>query len=109
MSGISIKLLDLSDKKIKTLHFTWFAFFISFMIWFSHAPLIVAIQNTFGLSEQEVKALLIMNVALTIPARIIVGMMVDKYGPRIMFSTLLVISSILCFFFAFAQTYEQLA
>ena len=72
----------------RTLHLSWFAFFLSFMVWFNHAPLMAAIQETFALSMQEVKALLIINVALTIPARIIVGMLVDKFGPRIMFSSL---------------------
>lgn len=92
----------------RTLHLTWFAFFLSFMVWFNHAPLMASIQETFALSKQEVKALLIMNVALTIPARIIVGMLVDKYGPRIMYSSLLFISSFICFFFAIADSYEML-
>lgn len=92
----------------RTLHLTWFAFFLSFMVWFNHAPLMASIQETFALSTQEVKALLIMNVALTIPARIIIGMMVDKYGPRIMYSSLLFISSFICFFFALADSYEML-
>ncbi|MDH5185360.1 MAG: MFS transporter, partial [Gammaproteobacteria bacterium] len=61
------------------------------------------------LSDQEIKALLILNVALTIPARIIVGMLVDAFGPRRMYSLLLFISSFLAFGFAFADDYEQLA
>ncbi len=92
----------------RTLHLTWFAFFLSFMVWFNHAPLMAAIQETFALSKQEVKALLIINVALTIPARIIVGMLVDKFGPRIMYSTLLFTSSFICFIFAMADSYEML-
>ncbi|MCK5002754.1 MAG: NarK family nitrate/nitrite MFS transporter [Gammaproteobacteria bacterium] len=92
----------------RTLHLTWFAFFLSFMVWFNHAPLIASIQETFALSKQEVKALLIINVALTIPARIIVGMLVDKFGPRIMYSSLLFSSSFICFFFATADSYEML-
>jgi NNP family nitrate/nitrite transporter-like MFS transporter len=48
-------------------------------------------------------------VALTIPARIVVGMLVDKYGPKIMFSMLLGISSFICFFFALADNFEQMA
>ncbi len=92
----------------RTLHLTWFAFFLSFLVWFNHAPLLASIQETFNLSTQQVKALLIMNVALTIPARIIVGMLVDKYGPRIMYSSLLFISSFICFFFAIADSYEML-
>ncbi len=92
----------------RTLHLTWFAFFLSFMVWFNHAPLMASIQATFNLSMQEVKALLIINVALTIPARIIVGILVDKYGPRIMYSSLLLSSSFICFFFASADSYEML-
>lgn len=94
--------------KTKTLHLSWFAFFISFMIWFNHAPLLSSIQSTFDLTMDEIKALLIINVALTIPARIIVGMLVDKYGPRITFSSLLFTISFICFFFALSTSYEML-
>lgn len=107
MSNQKLNLLSFTGN-IRTLHLTWFAFFISFFVWFNHAPLMASIQETFGLSQQEVKALLIMNVALTIPARIIIGMLVDKYGPRIMYSSLLFISSFICFFFALADSYLML-
>jgi len=93
---------------IRTLHLTWIAFFISFFVWFNHAPLLLSIQQTFGLSQQELKALLIVNVALTIPARIIIGMLVDKYGPRITYSALLFVSSFICFAFAMADSYQML-
>ena len=93
----------------RILHMTWFAFFISFFVWFNHAPLLASIRDTFGLTPQEVKTLLILNVALTIPARIIVGMLVDAFGPRRMYSLLLFISSFLCFGYAFAEDFEQLA
>jgi NNP family nitrate/nitrite transporter-like MFS transporter len=107
MSDTKLNLLSFTGKT-RTLHLTWFAFFLSFFVWFNHAPLIVAIQETFALSKQEVKALLIINVALTIPARIVIGMLVDKYGPRLIFSGLLLISSIICFFFAMADSYQML-
>ena len=98
-----------SEPKIRTLHLTWLAFFVSFIVWFNHAPLMAAIQETFNLSKQEVAALLILNVALTIPARIIVGMLVDKLGPRLMYSVLLAISGVLCLAFAFAESVTTLA
>ncbi|MBE9564984.1 MAG: NarK family nitrate/nitrite MFS transporter [Proteobacteria bacterium] len=94
---------------MRILHLTWFAFFLTFMIWFAHAPLMVVIRETFGLSDQEVKALLILNVAMTIPARIVVGMLVDRFGPRVMFSSILILSGLLCIAFATAQNYQQLA
>lgn len=104
-----INLLDLGDPKIRTLHLTWIAFFLTFVVWFNHAPLQPLIMESFKLTKEEWKALLTLNVALTIPARIIIGMLVDRFGPRHVFSTLLVLSGIFCAAFAFAQTYEQLA
>ncbi len=95
--------------KTRILHLTWFAFFLTFLVWFNHAPLLIAIKDSMGLSDQQIKILLILNVALTIPARIIIGMLVDAYGPRLIYSLLLFFSSFLCFFFAIADTYEMLA
>ncbi|MEN0035638.1 MAG: MFS transporter [Cellvibrio sp.] len=95
--------------KTKILHLTWMAFFVTFLVWFNHAPLLLAIQATFGLSEQQVKTLLILNVALTIPARIVVGMLVDSFGPRKIYSILLVITGFLCLFFSLATSFEMLA
>lgn len=95
--------------KTKILHLTWMAFFITFVVWFNHAPLLVAIQNTLGMTDQQVKTLLILNVALTIPARIVIGMLVDTFGPRNIYSVLLVITGLLCFFFSLATSFEMLA
>lgn len=104
-----INLFALGDPKIKTLHITWFAFFLTFMVWFNHAPLLVFMKEAFDMSTQQVKALMILNVALTIPARIIVGMLVDKIGPRKVYSALLIASGAICLAFATATSYEQLA
>jgi NNP family nitrate/nitrite transporter-like MFS transporter len=108
MSESKLNLLSFSGRT-RILHLTWFAFFLTFLVWFNHAPLLAAIRETFDLSDQQIKTLLILNVALTIPARIIVGMLVDAIGPRRMFSVLLFVSSFLCFGFALADSYEQLA
>nr|MDQ3958739.1 MFS transporter [Pseudomonadota bacterium] len=77
------------NSKVRILHLTWLAFFLSFLVWFNHAPLLAAIRESLALNEQQVKTLLILNVALTIPARILIGMLVDKFGPRIIYSVLL--------------------
>ena len=95
--------------KTKILHLTWMGFFVTFLVWFSHAPLLIAIQESLGLSDQQIKTLLILNVALTIPARIIIGMLVDLFGPRRTFSILLVITALLCFAFALSDSFEMLA
>ena len=95
--------------KMRILHLSWVAFFISFFVWFNHAPLLGMLRESMGLNDQQIKTLLILNVALTIPARIIIGMLVDAFGPRRIYSMLLFVSSFLCFGFALAQNFEQLA
>lgn len=95
--------------KMKILHLSWMAFFITFLVWFNHAPLLGAIKETFGLSTAEVKMLLTLNVAIAIPARVIIGMLTDRFGPRVVYSALLVICSVPCFAFAMADSFTQLA
>ncbi len=110
MSGTpKLNILAIKRPEIKILHMTWLAFFIGCMVWFNMAPLLGSIQDTMGLTDAQVKTLLILNLALTIPARIIIGMLVDKLGPRLTFSALLIISSLLCFAFALADSFETLA
>lgn len=95
--------------KMKILHLSWIAFFITFVVWFNHAPMLAAIAKTFGITMAQVKTLLILNVALTIPARIVIGMVTDKFGPKNTYAFLLFVSSFPCFWFAFATDFAQLA
>lgn len=109
MASFELNLLDLRAGKIRTLHFAWVAFFLTFVVWFNHAPLLAYIRESLQLSDQQVKALLTLNVALTIPARIAIGMLIDRFGPRDVYTGLLVAGAFLCFAFASAQSFEQLA
>lgn len=109
MSTSHFNPLDISQASIRTLHLTWFAFFLTFVVWFSHAPMKPLIMESFNMSIEQWKALLILNVALTIPARIVIGILVDKFGPRSVYSGLLVFSGGLCLAFAAARSFEQLA
>ncbi|MCP4954297.1 MAG: NarK family nitrate/nitrite MFS transporter [Photobacterium aquimaris] len=95
--------------KMKILHISWLAFFITFMVWFNFAPLLQAVKTSLGLTTEQIKTLLILNVALTIPARVVVGMLTDRYGPRLVYSLLLILCAIPCFVFAFSTTFMQAA
>jgi NNP family nitrate/nitrite transporter-like MFS transporter len=81
------------------------AFFITFVIWFNLPPLALEM----GLSIDEIKKLLLINIALTIPARIFIGFLVDRFGSRIVYTVLLNIIGILAILFTFATTYEWMA
>lgn len=102
-------LFDFSKANIRTLHLTWLAFFVSFMVWFAHAPLMPFIRDALQLTDLQTKVLLILNVAMTIPARILVGMLVDRYGPRILFSAILILGGLISMAFALSGSFEQLA
>ncbi len=109
MSSDRLNVLAFSQPPVRILHFTWFAFFLTFVMWFAHAPMKPFIVDAFNLTNDQWKALLTLNVALTIPARIVIGMLVDRYGPRAVFSLLLALSAFVCWGFAFSTSYEQLA
>ncbi|NEO56434.1 MAG: MFS transporter [Okeania sp. SIO3B5] len=94
--------------RYRTLHLTWFAFFLSFVVWFNLAPLETTIQEDFGLEGPQMGTLRICNLALTVPARIIIGMLLDRYGPRITYSVLLMYAAIPCIGCALAQNFNQL-
>jgi MFS transporter, NNP family, nitrate/nitrite transporter len=109
MDSEKFKLFDFSQEKVRVLHYTWIAFFLTFFVWFNMAPLKTAMVESFDfLTGKNFKALLLCNVALTIPARIVVGALVDKYGPRVIFSGLMVVSVIPGLFFAFGDSFTQL-
>jgi NNP family nitrate/nitrite transporter-like MFS transporter len=90
------------------LHLTWFAFFLTFVVWFNFPPFATTIGQDFGLEPAQLGTIGLCNVALTVPARIIIGMLLDKYGPRLTYSVLLVYAVIPCMIFATAQTFNQL-
>ncbi len=113
MSDISssdkFNIFAFKQANIRTLHITWFAFFMTFVVWLGLGPIMPFISEALSLTDQQAKVLLILNVAMTIPSRIIVGMLVDKFGPRIMFSSILILGGLISIAFAWANSYETLA
>ncbi|TAF04610.1 MAG: NarK family nitrate/nitrite MFS transporter [Nostocales cyanobacterium] len=94
--------------RYRILHQTWFAFFLTFVCWFNFAPFATTIGKELHLAPEQVKTLGICNLALTIPARIIIGMLLDKFGPRITYSILLMFAAIPCLATSLSQDFNQL-
>jgi MFS transporter, NNP family, nitrate/nitrite transporter len=102
-------LFIIKNREIRALHLTWIAFFICFYVWFNMAPLASSIlRSADWLTRDDLRLFAIANVALTIPARILVGMALDKWGPRRVFSVLMVLMAIPTLVFAFGTSREQL-
>jgi MFS transporter, NNP family, nitrate/nitrite transporter len=102
-------LFRFKNREIKALHLTWIAFFMCFYVWFNMAPLASSMLKTADwLTKDDIRLFAIANVALTIPARILVGMALDRFGPRRVFSILMVLMAVPTLFFAFGDSKEQL-
>jgi MFS transporter, NNP family, nitrate/nitrite transporter len=92
----------------RILHLTWFAFFLTFVAWFSFAPFATTAAKQLNLLPIQLKVLAICNIALTIPARIVVGMVLDRFGPRRTYAGLLMFAALPCLTTALSQNFDHL-
>lgn len=89
-----IKLCNFSRPHMRAFHCSWFSFFTAFFVWFAIAPLLPEIKKTLGLSKQDIWTSNIVSVASTIVMRFVVGPGCDKWGPRNLFSAVLVYGAV---------------
>ena len=94
--------------KYRILHLTWIAFFLSFVVWFNYAPFANTIAEQLGLTDAEKKTIALCNVALTIPARIFIGMALDRWGPRRVYAVILMFAVIPNTVFALSSSFSTL-
>ena len=91
---------------MRAFHMTWLAFFVCFFAWFAVAPLMPIIRGEFKLTPDQVANINIAAIGITIIARMIIGPMCDRYGPRRTYTALLAFGAIPVVGIAFAQSYE---
>lgn len=101
-------LFNFGRADVVALHKTWVAFFITFYVWFNMAPLATTIMKDTGLTLDQLKVLAICNVALTVPMRVVVGMLCDRIGPRKTFCIVMWAMAFPCIWFAFASSYTEM-
>ncbi len=77
-----IKIHSFKRPHMRNFHFSWMSFFLAFLVWFSFAPLMSEIKATLKLSKNDVWYSNIASVAGTVTARIIIGPLLDQYGPK---------------------------
>ena len=92
--AVRLQLLSLSTPQMRAFHTTWFAFFLCFFAWFGIAPLMNVIREEMALTKGQVGWCIIGSVAATIVARLILGWLCDRIGPRISYAWLLILGSI---------------
>jgi NNP family nitrate/nitrite transporter-like MFS transporter len=89
-----IRLFSFSSPQMRAFHMTWFAFFLCFFAWFGIAPLMKVIREEMSLTKDEVGWCIIGSVAVTILARLFVGWLCDRVGPRLAYTWLLILGSL---------------
>jgi MFS transporter, NNP family, nitrate/nitrite transporter len=80
--------------QIRAFHMTWFAFFLCFFAWFGIAPLMAVVRDELSLTKEQVGWSIIASVAITILARLTIGWMCDRFGPRLSYTWLLILGSL---------------
>src|SRR4051812_26394575 len=90
------------------LNLTWVAFFLTFVVWYNLGAFKSTIARVLHLTAQQSDVLLLCNLALTIPARILVGRLVDRFGPRKVYSWMLALAATPCLAVAFSNQFWQL-
>lgn len=86
---------SLRSVQMRTFHLSWLAFFICFFGWFSHAPLLPAtIGPDLGLTASQKITAFIASVGITIVARVLIGYLCDRIGPRKSYVYLLVFGAV---------------
>lgn len=94
--------------RYRILHLTWCAFFLTFVVWFNYAPFTKVIGEQLDLSDAQQKTIGLCNVALTVPARLFVGMALDRWGPRRVYGAILLFAAVPNTLFAFATSFEAM-
>ena len=100
-------MFDFNRDQKAILHLTWIAFFLTFVSWFNMAPFNTTLQAVAGLTSDQVKLLMICNVALTIPARIVIGSLVDRSGPKKVFTGLLIFTGAVSIYFSLSTSFGE--
>ncbi len=105
--AVKINLFDFKSPQMRAFHMAWFAFFLCFLSWFGIAPLMVVVRDELSLSKAQIGNAIIASVSVTIFARLLVGWLCDKLGPRICYTVLLLLGSFPVMLIGFADSYES--
>jgi NNP family nitrate/nitrite transporter-like MFS transporter len=94
MKANRIDLLSFKTPAMRAFHVTWISFFLCFFGWFGVAPLMPIVRKELGLTSEQIGNVLIASVAATVLARLGVGWLCDRFGPRRVYAGLLLIGAI---------------
>src|SRR5262249_38725972 len=89
-----ISLLTFATPQMRAFHMSWIAFFLCFFAWFGIAPLMSVVRDEMHFTKDQIGWCVIGSVAITIVARLVVGRLCDRFGPRLTYTWLLLVGSL---------------
>src|SRR5690606_4406426 len=102
-----IDLLDWKTPPMRAFHITWITFFVCFFGWFGIAPLMPVVRSDLGLTQAQIGNIIIASVSITIFARLLIGWLCDRIGPRITYTVLLIAGSFPVMLIGLSNSYES--
>ena len=101
-----IRLFSIASPQMRAFHMSWLAFFLCFFAWFGIAPLMKIVREEMDLTKQQIGWCIIGSVAITVLARLFIGWLCDRIGPRLAYTWLLILGAIPVMGIGLAQNFE---
>jgi len=102
-----LDLLNFKTPAMRAFHVTWVSFFLCFFGWFGVAPLMPIIRKELNLTGEQIGNIVIASVAATVLARLGVGWLCDRFGPRRVYAGLLALGALPVMGIGLAKDYES--
>ncbi|KAF8936188.1 High-affinity nitrate transporter 2.1 [Haplosporangium gracile] len=90
----NIKLFSFARPHMRAMQLSWLSFFIAFIGWFAIPPLMPTIKTDLKLTPSQISDANLTSVSATILARLTIGPLCDRYGPRKAMASLLLVGAI---------------
>ncbi|KIM31986.1 hypothetical protein M408DRAFT_318374 [Serendipita vermifera MAFF 305830] len=91
----NLPILNLNNPYSINFHLSWLAFLVAFLSWFAFPPLMPeAIAEDLHLSPAQIANSNVIALLATLGVRLVIGPLVDRFGPRKVMAWLLVIGAI---------------
>ncbi|KAL4248389.1 Nitrate/nitrite transporter [Abortiporus biennis] len=91
----TLPVFTLNNQYSRNFHLSWLGFWVAFLSWFAFSPLIPeAVKSDLKLTSAQIGNSNVISLCATLIVRIIVGPLVDKYGPRKVMAGLLFIGAV---------------
>ena len=107
LKATKLNLLNLKSVPIRTFWISSISFFMCFFAWSGIVPFMPDVVRDLGLTPDQKWNSIILAVSGTVFARLLIGKLCDKYGPRICYTWLLMLGAIPVILSGLVQTRSE--